>query len=343
MAYSVTPFGTTKDGQPVSRCTLSGTDCEVSVLTWGATLQSVVVSGNNGPVDVLIGCPDMPSYEAQTCYIGSFVGRVANRISGGGFTLNGTRYELYHNDGPNTLHGGHIGYDKRIFALKEINDQHLVLTLDSPDGEEGFPGHVSLTVEYSLVPGGFALDWYASSDAETPFAPTNHAYWNLSGKGTVCDHELSVFADGFTPIDKTMAPLGEVLPVEGTPFDFRTVKTIGQDIGADHPQLILANGYDHNYAIKGSTGTLRPAAKLYSPVTGVEMALATTLPGVQLYTGNYLNVENAKGNVTVGKNEGVALEPQYFPDFVNCPAFEAGMLRPGEDQHHRTEWTFAQR
>lgn len=340
MAFSISSFGQTRDGQPVDRCTLTGPDCTVSVLTWGATLQSVVVPGKNGPVDVTLGCDDMPAYQAQTCYLGAFVGRVANRISTGGFTLNGTRYDLYKNDDPNTLHGGKIGYDKRIFRLLDHTETSFRLGLESPDGEEGFPGRVELTVEYALVDGGFTLEWTASSDKLTPFAPTCHAYWNLAGKGEIYDHELTLFADGYTPINEHMDPLGHVLAVEGTPFDFRTAKTIGQDIGADDAQLKLANGYDHNFTVNGTAGTLRPAAKLYSTASGIRMSLDTTLPGVQVYTGNFLNVEKAHGGVYLGKGAGVAMEPQYYPDFLNCPDFAPGLIESGKPQHHCTRWTF---
>ena len=340
MAFSVTSFGTTQNGEAVSRCTLSGSDCSISVLTWGATLQSVVVPGNNGPVDVLVGCDTMADYEKQTCYLGSFVGRVANRIRGGGFTLDETRYDLFKNDGPNTLHGGKIGYDKRIFQIREITDTQLRLALVSPDGEEGFPGRVDLEVVYSLVPDGFRLEWTARSDAPTPFAPTCHAYWNLSGSGDIHDQQVQLFADGYTPVDSTMAPLGQVLPVENTPFDFRTAKPIGREIDADDEQLVLAGGYDHNFAVMGEIGTLRPCARAFSPKTGIRLSMDTTLPGVQFYTGNFLTVENAKGSVSLNRRTGYALEPQYFPDFVNCPNFPAGILRPGEEQHHCTQWTF---
>lgn len=345
MSVSIRAFGSTKAGQPVQCCTLSGPDCTLSVLDWGATLQSVQVPGPEGPLDLVLGCDTMEAYEAQTCYLGAFVGRVANRIDGGCFDFEGTHYALAQNDAPrtNTLHGGNIGWDKQVFQVLEAKPDRLVLGLVSPSDDEGFPGEIQLTVTYSLIPGGFALEWSARSDQASPLAPTCHAYWNLAGhsSGPVYRQQLQLWADGYTPIGKTLIPLGRVEPVEGTPFDFRQPKPLGQDLCADDPQLHIANGYDHNFAIRGSSGSLRLAARAFSPESGITMTLSTTLPGVQLYTANFVDLDTGKSGACYRKNSAFCLEPQYFPSYLTIPAFESGTVRPDAPQHHRTEWVFS--
>ena len=343
MSFSIAPFGQTKAGQPVSICRLTGPDCTISVLTWGAALQSVIVPSAKGPLDVLLGCDTMEDYEAQECYLGSLVGRVANRIAGGSFTLNKQYYPLYRNSGINTLHGGKIGWSHRVFTLLEQTESSFVLGLESPDGEEGFPGKIDLRVRYCLVPGGFALEWEGVSDKPAPFAPSTHAYWNLAGhnSGDILKHQLQLFANQYTPVNEFLIPTGKIKSATGNPFDFTAAKEIGHDINSGYPQLVITNGYDHNFIVNGEQDTLRPVARVFCEDSRICMEQWSTLPGVQFYTGNFLLVRKAKGGTAYGKNEGFCLEPQYYPNFINCPSFPQGILQPGIPRCDRTEWRFA--
>ncbi|WP_418666930.1 aldose epimerase family protein [Allofournierella sp.] len=343
MAVKRELFGHTGAGAPVWRYTLYNETLAVAVLDRGVTLQSVTVPGREGPVDVLLGYDDVRSYEENGGYLGAFVGRVANRIAGGRFCLGGQEYALACNDGPNHLHGGREGFDKRLFTLAGEGPDHLVFVLESPAGEEGYPGAVRVEVCLRLVEDGFSMEWKGEAGQPTLFGPSCHAYWNLAGqgRGDVLDQRLRLFAAAYTPVDETLIPTGEVRPVAGTPFDFTAAKPLGREIAAPDPQLGFGGGYDHNFVLEGETGTPHPCAEGYSPVTGVRLRMETTLPGVQLYTGNYLSAARGKGGAAYSRHSGFCLEPQYFPDAVHHPGFEQNLLLPGAPQRHRTTWRFS--
>lgn len=333
-------FLTLPDGTPVHRYTLEKGGVSLSVLDRGSTLQRVAVPGPEGkPVEVLVNYADPAAYLDCPDYLGAFVGRVANRIAKGHFTLDGKDYQLACNNGKNHLHGGVDGFNKRVFRLVRAEDDLLELALTSPDGDQGYPGKLELTVRWKLLDDGFALEWEAEADKATPAAFTCHAYWDLAGKDAgpeaVMDHQLRLFASRYTPVDETLIPTGELAAVEGTPFDFTAPHAIGERIGQDCPQLAIAGGYDHNFALDSVPGPdgLRPLARVTSPATGITMTVETTLPGVQFYSGNFMQGHE--------KRSGFCLEPQTFPDAVNQPAFgQDVILRPGQVRRDAILWHF---
>ncbi len=343
MALKQELFGRTAAGAPVRRYTLTNGRVAVAVLDRGVTLQSVTVPGREGPVDVLLGYDDVRSYEENDGYLGAFVGRVANRIAGGRFCLAGAEYALACNNGPNHLHGGLDGFDRRLFTLTEEGPEHLAFVLESEAGDQGYPGAVHVEVRLQLLEDGFSLAWKAEADEPTLFGPSCHAYWNLAGQGSggVLDQQLKLFAAAYTPVDATLIPTGEVRGVAGTPFDFTAAKPLGREIAAPDPQLGFGGGYDHNFVLQGETGVPHPCAEAYSPATGVCMRMDTTLPGVQLYTGNCLEEVQGKGGAAYGRHSGFCLEPQYFPDAVHRPEFEQNLLLPAKPQRHVTTWRFS--
>ena len=340
MAFASELFFTLPDGRPVRRYTLSGPDGAVSVLDWGATLYDVTVAGRDGvPRQVLLHYAGGAEYLANTDYLGAFVGRVANRTAKGRFVLDGKAYQLACNNGENHLHGGEEGFDRRLFTLAGSGEDFVELCLSSPDGDQGYPGRLELTVRYRLVEGGFVLEWQAMADKATPAAFTSHAYWNLAGADAgpeaMLVHRLRLFAHRYTPVGPTLIPTGEVAAVEGTPFDFTAPRAIGERIDQEHPQLAIAGGYDHNFALDEPAGPdgLRPLARVTSPATGITMEVASTLPGVQFYAGNFM-----KGHA---KRSGFCLEAQTFPDAVNQPAFgQDVILRPGQVRRDAIRWRF---
>lgn len=334
-------FLTLPDGAPVHRYTLEKGGVSLSVLDRGSTLQRVAVPGPGGrPVEVLLNYADPAAYLDCPDYLGVFVGRVANRIAKGRFTLDGRGYQLACNNGENHLHGGVDGFSRRVFRLVRAEDDLLELALTSPDGDQGYPGKLELTVRWKLLDDGFALEWEAEADKATPAAFTCHAYWDLAGKDAgpeaVMGHQLRLFASRYTPVDETLIPTGELAAVEGTPFDFTAPHAIGERIGQDCPQLAIAGGYDHNFALDSVPGPdgLRPLAQVTSPATGITMTVETTLPGVQFYSGNFMQGHE--------KRSGFCLEPQTFPDAVNQPAFgQDVILRPGEVRRDAIRWHFS--
>ena len=334
-------FFTLPDGTPVHRYTLEKGGFSLSVLDRGCTLQRVAVPGPEGrPVEVLVNYDDPVAYLDCPDYLGVFVGRVANRIAKGRFVLDGKGYQLACNDGENHLHGGAEGFHTRMFRLVRAEDDLLELALTSPDGDQGYPGRLELTVRWKLLDDGFSLEWEATADKATPAAFTCHAYWDLAGKDggpeAVLAHRLRLFASRYTPVDRTLIPTGELAAVEGTPFDFTAPHPIGERIGQDCPQLAIAGGYDHNFALNSACGPdgLRPLARVTSPATGISMAVETTLPGVQFYSGNFM-----QGHA---KRSGFCLEPQTFPDAVNQPAFgQDVILRPGQVRRDAIRWRFS--
>ena len=342
---SIAPFGVTSRGEKVSLITLRDERMSCGILTYGGAVAFLNVPERDGAtVDVVLGFDDLETYENQDKYIGALIGRHANRIAKGQFTLDGRDYQLARNDGNNHLHGGNVGFDKRVWQVEKVADGQAVLLLHSPDGEEGYPGNLDVRVTYTLKNGALAIRYQAQCDADTLCNLTNHTYFNLGGhsSGNVLDQTVQLFADKFTPADRESLPVGTVAPVEGTPMDLRTPTPIGASIDSAFDQLEWAGGYDHNWVVNGQPGVLRPAARAYCQKTGVALEVDTTLPGIQFYTGNYLGgVPIGKGGVPYGYRWGFCLESQFFPNAMACPAFQQPILRKDEHYDHTTVFRFS--
>lgn len=339
-----TLFGVTKNGEEVRELTLDNGVLSCAILTFGATLRALFVPGKAGPVDVVLGYDSLEQYETEGGYFGATVGRFANRIAEGRFTLNGREYVLARNDGPNHLHGGTVGWSHRVWTVEEADGARAVLSLDSPDGEEGYPGRLRARVTYALEGDALSIRYEASGDRDTPCSLTNHSYFNLAGQGSgpVLDQELKLFASAYTPADSTSIPTGEIEPVEGTPMDLRVPGPIGARIEEPFQQLVWGRGYDHNFVVDGRPGTLRPAARAASRTTGVVLEVETTSPGVQFYTANYVEEgRRGKNGAVYGFRHGFCLETQYFPDAPNRSAFPSATLRAGEAYDQLTRFRFS--
>ncbi|NGN67428.1 galactose mutarotase [Streptomyces sp. A7024] len=348
------PFGKLDDGTRVDRWTLTAGGTRVRVLTYGGIVQSVEVPDRRGELaNVVLGLATLDDYTEHTGpYFGALVGRYANRIRGGAFELDGRTYRLARNNEPNCLHGGELGFDKRVWAAAAgaTGDGGVTLTLTrtSPDGEEGFPGNLAVTATYTVTAtGALRLDYAATTDAPTVVSLTNHSYWNLDGEGmgSAEAHEVRIDAARYTVNDATSCPTGEFAEVAGTPLDFRTPKPVGRDLREGHPQLLIGQGYDQNYALdKGRTATAEPAAELHSPASGRVLTVATTEPGLQLYTANFILPEfTGTSGRMYRPGDGVALETQHFPDSPNQQHFPSVVLRPGESYASTTEYAFGVR
>ncbi len=331
------PFGVTGRGERVDLWTIRAGEYAAQVLTYGGILRSFLVPAPEGERDIVLGCETLEQYEGQDKYLGALVGRVANRIGGACFDLNGRRYPLAANNGPNCLHGGRRGFDRAVWTARE-EDGALVLAHTSPDGEEGFPGTMEVRVTYSLTEdGALSLDYQAESDADTLCNLTNHSYFNLLGHraGTLAGQRVQIFADAITQTDENSTPTGRLIPVEGTPFDLRSPREFQAGLAMDHPQLKLGNGYDHNFALRREpVSPLSLAAR----VTGGGLALEcrTTQPGLQLYTANYLDGTPGKDGAAYGPRSAFCLETQGWPDAIHHPDFPSPILRAGENYRHRT-------
>ncbi len=339
------PFGATSGGEAVELLTLDNGLLSCQILTFGAALRSMYVPDRTGrPVDVVLGYDTLGEYETRDGYLGAVVGRCANRIARGRFSLNGKEYKLAVNNGPNHLHGGLVGFSHRVWTVEELEADRAVLTLTSPDGEEGYPGGLEVRVTYRLAGSALELNCQSRAGGDTPCNLTNHSYFNLAGHGSgpVLDQTLRLFARRYTPTDGDSIPTGLVEPVEGTPMDFCRPIPLGTHIDAAFSQLVQARGYDHNYVVDGSPGTLRPAAVAWSEKTGIVMAVDTTLPGVQLYTANYVeDGRPGKGGARYGPRHAFCLETQFFPDSPNQPQFPSCLLRAGECRRDVTRWVFS--
>ena len=337
------PFGTAKDGTPVELFSLATPDgAGVDVTTYGGILTRVRVPDARGHVgDVALGHDDLASYLKDSPYFGATIGRVGNRIAKGAFTVDGKACQVPTNNGPNSLHGGTVGYDKRVWAA-EVVGPSLKLTLTDPDGEQGYPGTVHATVmvtwtaEHTL-----RLEYTATADQPTPINLTNHSYWNLrdAGAGTVYDHQLRSPAAAYLPVNGELIPTGQLAPVAGTPVDFRAPKPIGRHLTAVGGQPV---GYDHCLVLGDQPHRpLAEAATVYEPTTGRAMSVWTTEPGVQFYTGNFLNGSHVgRGGVAYHQHTAFCLESEGYPDAVNQPAFPNSVLRPGETYRTTTEYRF---
>jgi aldose 1-epimerase len=330
------PFGFLPDNTPIDLYTLkNGHGLEVSIITYGGAIVSLKTPDRNGDLgDIVLGFESLDEYATNPRYFGALIGRHANRIAGGKFSLNGVDYQLPQNNGANHLHGGFRGFDKRVWTAK-VDDNVLHLTYFSKDGEEGYRGNLTAFVDYTLLDNELRIDYRATTDRETIVNLTNHSYFNLRGEGTILDHELTLNADHFTPVSEDLIPTGEIKAVEGTPMYFRKGKAIGSDI-AD-----VAGGYDHNFVLNDWDGSLRSAARLYDATTGRVLEILTTEPGMQFYSGNFLDGSfTGKHGFVYEKYTGLCLEPQHFPDAPNHPNFPSTVLRAGEEYRQTSIYRF---
>lgn len=336
MSVTAEYFGTLENGQKVQRFTLhNAAGTAVSVLDYGATLQSFVFQGK----DIILGYDTIDGYtHANGSYIGATVGRFANRIARGRFTLNGKEYALACNEASRGghLHGGNVGFDKKIWqcTVLDSGDAPAVrFAYTSPDGEENYPGTLHVSVTFTLsVDDTLGLHYHAEAEQDTILNLTNHSYFNVNGYdgGDVLDTQLCIHADEITPVDEVLIPTGEYMPVDGTPLDLRQPKPIGEVVHGDHPQIAVAGGIDHNFVLAHEKGALREAATAYSPRTGIRLTCSTDLPGIQVYSANFLQEESGKGGLKWGQYGGFCMETQFFPDAINHANFPSVVLRAGE-------------
>jgi aldose 1-epimerase len=342
------PYGKTADGTPVDLFVLTNANgVTAKVMSYGGTITELHVPDRNKTLgDVMLGHDKLVDYLAGHPFFGCVCGRVANRIAKGRFTLNGKEYALFVNNGPNALHGGKRGFDKYVWKPESVESREgpaVKFTRVSPDGEEGYPGNLTVSVTYTLTnQNELKLDYTASTDKATPINLTNHAYFNLAGvgSGNILGHELMLAADRYTPTDDTLIPTGEIKSIRGTPLDFTTPMAIGARI--DQLPAYTGGGYDHNYVINGGGNGLTMAARVYEPKSGRVMEMYTTEPGVQLYTGNHLNVQGkGKGGANYGKHTGFCLEAQHFPDSINHQEFPSVVLEPGKTYRQTTVYKFS--
>ncbi len=341
------PFGTTPEGDSVELFTLTNANgVELRAITYGGIITSLKVPDRDGTMgDVVLGYDSLAGYLRSSPYFGAIVGRYANRIAKGTFMLNGKTYHLAINNPPNALHGGLRGFDKVVWQAEPFQNggnAGVIFRHTSPDGDEGYPGTVTVQVSYTLTDSNdVVIEYRATTDQPTPINLSQHSYFNLAGSGSVLDHELMIAADSFTPIDSTFIPTGAIAPVAGTPFDFRTPHPIGERISEDNEQLRYAGGYDHNFVLNRADSGLRLAARLSDPASGRVLEVRTDQPGIQFYSGNFLDgTITGKGGVVYTHRSGLALETQHFPDSPNHPGFPSTILETGQQFRSRTVWHF---
>ena len=352
-AWTRAPFGTTAQGEAVSVYTLKNDHgIELRVLDYGGIILSLTVPDRNGrPDDVVLGFDSLADYVRTSPYFGAIIGRYGNRIAHGRFTLDGRTYTLARNNGPNHLHGGVKGFDKVVWGVTPFKGRGsvgLTFRYTSPDGEEGYPGTLQATVTYTLTDDNeLTFDYHATTDRATPVNLTQHSYFNLAGTGgDILGHVVLVNADRFAPVDSTLIPTGELRSVVGTPFDFRTPTAIGARINADDEQLRHGRGYDHNFVLNQSGSDRRAglalAARVYEPTSGRVLEIYTTEPGLQFYSGNFLDgTLRGKNGVVYRHRSGFAMETQHFPDSPNHPQFPSTILTPGAEYRSRTLLRFS--
>jgi aldose 1-epimerase len=339
-----TEFGKMPDGTPVSIFTLTnGKGAEARIMEYGGILVSMKVPDRNGAFgDVVLGHDTLADYVADNkTYFGALIGRYANRIGGATFTLDGVKYSLPANDNGNSLHGGPQGFDKKVWMGKEIPDG-VELTYVSKDGEAGYPGTMTAVVSYRLTDANaLVIHYAATTDKDTVVNLTNHSYWNLKGDGDILANLLTINADRYTPVDSGLIPTGELAPVAGTPFDFRTPTATGARIDQDNAQLKLGHGYDHNWVINRADASVSLAARVEEPSTGRTMEVYTDQPGIQFYTGNFLDgTVKGKGGKAATFRSALCLETQHYPDTPNKPSFPTAELKPGAKYETTTEFRF---
>ncbi|MEV5317314.1 aldose epimerase family protein [Streptomyces sp. NPDC052687] len=343
-------FGKLADGTKVHRWTLENGGTRMKVLSYGGIVQSLELPDRRGRyANVSLGFDTIEDYVSSSPYFGALIGRYGNRIAQGRFTLDGTEYRLSVNDGENSLHGGAQGFDKRVWDVEPFtrgSDVGLRLSYTSADGEMGYPGTLRTRVTYTLTRAGdWRIDYEATTDEPTVCNLTSHVYFNLAGEGsgTVYDHELSIAASRYTPVDAGLIPTGELAKVAGTPFDFRRAKTVGEDIRDAHQQVLYGQGFDHNWVLdKGITGRPEHVATLRDPRSGRTLRIATTEPGLQFYSGNFLDgTLVGSGGRVYRQGDALCLETQHFPDSPNQPSFPSTVLRPGQTYRSTTVHSFS--
>jgi aldose 1-epimerase len=343
-------YGTTADGQQVDLYTLTNAHgVEVQIINFGGIITSIRVPDRNGKMaDIALGFDNLGGYLENKPYFGAIIGRYANRIANGKFTLDGREYTLAVNNGTNSLHGGIKGFNKVVWTAEPFHDGRALgvhLSYLSKDGEEGYPGNLKVKVSYALTDKNeLVIDYEATTNKATPINLTNHSYFNLAGEGDgdVLTHELQLSANSFTPIDKNLIPTGEIQPVKGTPLDFTQTTAIGARINDPYDQLVIAHGYDHNFVVNRKNDNLQFAARVHEPKSGRVLEVYTTQPGIQLYTGNFLD------GTVVGKHghaykqrEAFCLETQHYPDSPNHSSFPSTILQPGKAFHSQTVFKFS--
>lgn len=345
MTVTEESWGETKNGQKVSLYTLRNEKgMEAKITNYGGVIVSLTAPDRQGQFeDVVLGFDNLAQYESSSPFFGCITGRYANRIAGGKFTLDGREYVLAKNNGPNHLHGGRVGFDKKVWTARPMKrgGAGLELTYTSPDGEEGYPGTLQCKVTYVLTnDNSLEIEYRATTDKSTVVNLTNHSYFNLAGEGSgnILGQELSINADYYTPTDDTLIPTGERSPVAGTPLDFTSPHKIGERINADFKPLRQGKGYDHNFILDGSG--LRVAARAKDPKSGRVLEVLTTEPGVQLYTANHLGITGKKGHA-YGARHAFCLETQHFPDSPNRPEFPTTKLSPGDSYQHTCIFKFS--
>lgn len=352
LSMTRSPFGTLPNGQAVEAFTLTNANgMEVKAITYGGIITSLKVPDKAGQLgDVVLGYDNLQGYLDKSPFFGTIVGRYGNRIGKGTFAIDGTTYTLPKNNGENHLHGGPQGFDKAIWKAEPFERADavgVVFTHTSPDGDMGYPGTLQAKVTYTLTNDNtLRFDYEATTDKATPVNLTQHSYFNLAGAGNgdVLGHEVEIQADRYTPVDKGLIPVGDLAAVDGTPFDFRKATAIGARIDADHPQIALGGGYDHNMVFTRTGTRLEPVVRVHEPTTGRTLEMATTQPGVQFYTGNFLDgTITGKGGKVYPKRSGFCLETQHFPDSPNKPQFPSTILKPGETYRQSTAYTFGTR
>lgn len=345
------PFGKMADGTPVEIYTLSNGLVEARITNFGGVVVSLKVPDKSGKAgDVVLGFNNLEGYVdnfngRNNAFFGALIGRYGNRIAHGSFTLDGKTYQLPLNDGRNSLHGGPHGFNNVVWNAKPI-ENGVELSYLSKDGEAGYPGNLNVTVRYTLVKSDLRIEYSATTDKDTVLNLTNHAYFNLAGEGEgdILKHQLMLNAARFTPVDATLIPTGELKAVEGTPFDFRKPTAIGDRINNNDEQLQRGRGYDHNWVLDSGGGKLAQAAEVYEPTSGRVMRVLTDQPGVQFYSGNFLNGSAiGKGGKPYGRRSGLCLETQHFPDSPNQPSFPSTELKAGARYHSVTVYSFSTR
>ncbi len=340
MSVSIRPFGATKAGTEVRAYTIdnnNGASC--TVLDYGAIIQALCVPDRKGQsVDVVLGYDTAAEYETGRGHLGGMIGRYANRIGGARFSLNGKEYLLEKNNGDNCLHGGSVSYDHMMWETEIPDDYTVRFSRFSPDGEQGFPGNLRISVTYRMAEksADLFIDYDAVCDSDTLYNPTNHSYFDLSGCGKAMEQTLWINAQRYLEISSKTLPTGVQAPVEGTPFDFRQPKPVGRDIDKKDGQLRLGGGYDHNFCIAAPH-----AARLESAETGIRMDVYTSMPGMQLYSGNFLGKQKGKKGIVMCDRGAVALETQLWPDSMNHWGFPSAVLRSGEQQNSKTAYCFS--
>ena len=336
-------FGKMPDGTPVDIYTLKGDNIEARITTYGGRIVSLRVPDRKGQMgDIVLGFDSLQGYLGNEPFFGALIGRYGNRIAKGHFTLDGKTYSLPINDGPNSLHGGNVGFDKVVWTGKAI-ENGLELTYLSKDGDQGYPGNLTATVRYTLMGNDLRIEYSATTDKDTVVNLTNHSYFNLAGQGSgdILKQVMQIFASHYTPVDATLIPTGEIASVAGTPFDFRTPHAIGERINNDNEQLKRGKGYDFNWVLDNKTGKVAEAAKAYDPSTGRTLEVLTDQPGIQFYTGNFLDgTLTGKEGKVYGHRGAFCLETQHYPDSPNHPKFPSTELKPGQQYHTVTIFRF---